>query len=807
MAEARARLEQWFAARNWQPFDFQRAAWAEYARGASGLIHVPTGAGKTYAAYLGPLADLLESGRQGGLAILYVTPLRALARDIASALEAPIRDLGLTLRVETRTGDTAPAVRARQRRRLPEILVTTPESLSVLLSYESARADFSNLQAVLVDEWHELMSTKRGTQVELALARLRRHAPGVRTWAMSATLRAPHEAAQCVVGTGNAFTVVRADVRRETVVETLLPERIERFPWAGRLGLTMAERVATLLDDGRSTLLFTNTRSQAERWYRALAEARPARAACIALHHGSIDRTERERVEAGLKAGTITAVVATSSLDLGIDFAPVDRVLQIGSPKGIARVLQRAGRAAHRPGETARIVCVPTHAFELVEFAAARDAVGEREIEPRQPLGAPLDVLVQHLVTCALGGGFVPDALYDEVREAWSYRSLTRDAFDWALALVEHGGATLRAYEQHHRLVRDGAVMRVASDRIARLHRMSIGTITAESTMEIRFLGGGRIGTIEEDFIARLRSGDRFVFAGRQLEFVRVRDMVAWVRRSPVRPSLTPIWAGSRFPMSTSLGAAVRRRLDAYVRGLADDAPEIVAARPILEEQRRLSALPAAGELLIERWRSRAGHHLFLFPFEGRQVHQAMASLLAYRLGRRAPATFSITVNDYGLELLSAMPVVAQSLLDREILTTENLLGDLSASVNMGELARRQFRDIARIAGLVFAGYPGAPRGARQMQLTSSLVFDVFSRYDPANLLVAQAHAEVLEQQFELARLEGALDRLAASTPRIMDIAHPTPLAFPLVIDRLGSQLSTETLIARVERMIAQWTA
>jgi ATP-dependent Lhr-like helicase len=336
---------------------------------------------------------------------------------------------------------------------------------------------------------------------------------------------------------------------------------------------------------------------------------------------------------------------------------------------------------------------------------------------------------------------------------------------------------------------------------------MSIGTITAESTMEIRFLGGGRIGTIEEDFIARLRSGDRFVFAGRQLEFVRVRDMVAWVRRSPVRPSLTPIWAGSRFPMSTSLGAAVRRRLDAYVRGLADDAPEIVAARPILEEQRRLSALPAAGELLIERWRSRAGHHLFLFPFEGRQVHQAMASLLAYRLGRRAPATFSITVNDYGLELLSAMPVVAQSLLDREILTTENLLGDLSASVNMGELARRQFRDIARIAGLVFAGYPGAPRGARQMQLTSSLVFDVFSRYDPANLLVAQAHAEVLEQQFELARLEGALDRLAASTPRIMDIAHPTPLAFPLVIDRLGSQLSTETLIARVERMIAQWTA
>lgn len=798
-------MDEWFSSRGWSAFEFQRRAWDAYAQGENGLVHVPTGAGKTYAAYMGPLADLIDKPGCKGISILYITPLRALARDIELALKAPVADLGLGLRVETRTGDTSSATRARQRQTLPEVLITTPESLSVLLSYDNAREAFASLRVALIDEWHELISTKRGTQVELALARLRRFSPGMRTWAMSATLRDPGAAAQCVVGTASPAQVVDANIRRDTIVETVLPDKVERFPWAGRLGLTMAGRVAELLADEKSTLLFTNTRSQAERWYSALGEKMPQSAERIALHHGSIDRDERERVEAGVKDGSISAVVATSSLDLGVDFSPVDRVVQIGSPKGIARILQRAGRSAHRPGQNARIICVPTHAFELVEFAAARDALAVRDVEARLPLEGPLDVLVQHLVTCAMGGGFVPDELYSEVKEAWSYRNLLRDAFDWALALVEHGGATLRAYEQNHRVVRDGDVMRVASPRIARMHRLSIGTITSESTMEIRYLSGARIGTIEEDFIARLRPGDRFVFAGRQLEFVRVREMIAYVKRSPVRPSLTPIWAGSRFPMSTSLGHAVRARLDQYVRGESDGAPEMEAARPVLEEQRRLSAIPTMGEVLIETWTSRSGHHLFVYPFEGRKVHQALASLVAYRLGRETPGSFSLTVNDYGLELLSAREVSPQELLHPDIMLAGDLLADLAASVNMGELARRQFRDIARIAGLVFAGYPGAPKGTRQVQLTSSLVYDVFTRYDPDNLLVVQAHREVLNQQFELVRLDDALNRLAASKPLVARIPHPTPLAFPLVIDRLGSQLSTESLIARVERMIAQW--
>ncbi|MBC7897994.1 MAG: ligase-associated DNA damage response DEXH box helicase [Cytophagaceae bacterium] len=804
MGDGMARVRGWVAAQGWTPFPFQEATWAAYEAGESGLVHVPTGAGKTYAAYLAALAELLDAPSDG-LAVVYVTPLRALARDIALAMQRPVKDLGLSLRVETRTGDTSSSVRAKQRGKLPQVLITTPESLTVLLSYEDAPQRFHGMRLAVIDEWHELISTKRGTQTELALARLRRFSPAMRTWALSATLRSPDEGAQCVVGTDRPYRLVRGDFARRTVVDTIFPERVERFPWAGRLGLAMLPRVLDLIADGRTSIAFTNTRSQAEKWYRAIADAQPEWADRVALHHGSIDREERERVEAGLKSGEITTVVATSSLDLGVDFAPVDRVLQIGSPKGIARLLQRAGRSAHRPNEAAHIICVPTHALELVEFAAARDALGRQEIEPRKPLEAPLDVLVQHLVTCAMGGGFVADDLYAEVRSAWSYRHLTAEAFEWALAMVEHGGATLRAYEQHHKVLAVDGTYLVSSPRVARLHRLAIGTITAEATMEIRYQTGGRIGTIEEDFIARLRQGDRFTFAGRALEFVRVRDMVAHVKRASVRAALTPIWMGARFPMSTSLGGAVRERLDDFVRHGAGGVDEMVAATPILGEQQRLSVIPLVHQVLVERWKSREGHHLYLYPFEGRLAHQALASLLAYRSGKRRPATFSLTVNDYGIEFLSAEVVTPEDLLSAEALSAEDLLADIAASVNMGELARRQFRDIARISGLVFAGYPGAPKGTRQVQLTSSLVFDVFTRYDPGNLLVVQAHREVLEQQFELTRLEAAVQRLATAELVVRDVKHPTPLGFPLFVDRLGSRLTTEDLITRVERMIGQW--
>jgi ATP-dependent Lhr-like helicase len=796
-----ARLRVWFADRGWRAMPFQEEAWAAYLRGESGIIQVPTGAGKTYAAYLGPLADVVARG--GG--VIYISPLRAMARDIEGALRAPVDALGLGVRVESRTGDTSSATRMRQKKRLPEVLITTPESLSLLLTEADAATRFADLRVVIVDEWHEMLDSKRGTQVELALSRLRGFAPTLRTWALSATLGNAEEAARCAVGTHDTPTIVHAELARPIVIEALLPTSVDGFPWAGHLGIQMAPRLVEALDPAVPTLVFTNTRAQAERWFQEIGERRPEWAERMGLHHGSVDRDERERVELGMKDGTLRLVVCTASLDLGVDLTPVERVVQIGSPKGIARLLQRAGRAGHRPGATCRILCVPTNTLELVEIAAVRDALARGEVEPRHPLARPLDVLAQHLVTCGLGGGFTEAGIFDEVRGAWSYRDLTREELAWALALVRDGGATLGAYPEYHRVVLVDDRYRVPDEGIARLHRASVGTIVGDATVQLRVIGGGSLGTIDEGFVARLRPGERFVFAGRLLEFVRMRDMVAYAKPAKVRTTHTPHWPGNKLPISGSLGLAVRRTLDAVRQGRID-APELDAARPIFEVQARLSRLPAADRVLAELCVTREGHHLFLFPFEGRRVHEGLAALLALRLGRRVPATFSMAVNDYGLELLTGDPFPFARLLDPGVFTVDGLVDDIVASVNISELMRRRFREIARVAGLVSTGQVHKRKPMRQVQSSASLLFDVFTRYDPGNLLLFQARREVVEQQFEQDRLVAALRRLSAAPLECVDTSHPTPLAFPLVVERLAvDSASMESLLDRIERMKQQW--
>jgi ATP-dependent Lhr-like helicase len=800
------RLRGWFAEKGWTPYPFQEEAWAAYTRGESGLVHVPTGAGKTYAAYIGPLADVAER-RQKGLQVLYVTPLRAVSRDVEKALLEPLRVLGpdVDLDVESRTGDTSSSVRQRQRERLPEVLITTPESLSVLLSNERAAEQFASLRSIIIDEWHELLGSKRGTQVELALARLRRFAPGVRTWALSATLANLDEATRHVVGTGVTPTLIRSDVERPVDVETLLPESVDTFPWSGHLGFTMLARVATWLDPAKSTLVFTNTRSQAERWFEGLRFARPEWEHLLALHHGSIDREERERVEAGLKSGALRIVVCTSSLDLGVDFGPVERVVQVGSPKGIGRTLQRAGRSAHRPGATCRILFVPTHALELVEMAAARDAILNKEVEPRTPQGKPLDVLAQHLVTCALGGGFTREALRDEVRTAAAYASLTDEEFEWTLALVREGGSTLRAYPEFRRVVEHEGRFVVADSRIARLHRLNIGTITSNAVVQLRYWSGGRIGQIEENYVGRLRPGETFIFAGKRLEFCRFKDMTAYVKPAKSKATGTPRWNGSRLPLSASLAAAVRRTLDAARHGdVTTD--ELAAAWPVLEAQERMSRIPAAHSLLAEVCHTRDGHHLFLYPFEGRLVHEGLAALLALRLTRLQKATFSLSVNDYGLELLTPAPFPFEEALRPALFTRERLVEDVLESVNVSELAKRQFRDISRVAGLVMPGLPGARKSTRQVQASSSLLYDVFLKYDPDNLLLVQARREVMEQQFEQGRLGRTLERLEGSPLELVHLRRPGPLGFPLVVERISASMSNESLLERVERLKERWT-
>jgi len=785
--------------------------------------------GKTYAAWMGPLVEsraestAASRGRPAcaGLEVLWITPLRALANDIAAALQRPVGEMGIPWTVEVRTGDTSQAVRRRQRERLPSALVTTPESLSLILSYPDSTDRLQNLRCVVVDEWHELMGTKRGVQTELALARLRGIAPGMRTWGLSATVGNLDEALRVLLGetTDNRTCkrdaptgrLIRGPASKPVEIVTLLPESVERFPWAGHIGLQLLPAVLERLEQARTTLLFTNTRSQAEVWFQQIQRARPDWLGQITVHHGSIDRQLRTRVEAMARAGTIRCVVCTSSLDLGVDFAPVDQVIQVGSPKGIARLLQRAGRSGHQPGRVSRIYGVPTHAFELVEYAAARDAVQRQRpadtdscIEARVPLKQSLDVLVQHLVTVAAGGGFREADLLAEVRRTHAFADLTDDQWRWAMDFVSRGGPTLRAYPQYMRVAeRDGRFV-VANPRVARLHRMSIGTITSDDSLRVKVVRGATLGTIEESFIARLRPGDRFVFSGHVVELARVRDMTAWVRRAGKSGGIVPRWQGGRMPLSSELSTAVRQKLTEYIRGIIDG-PEMQAMVPLLELQRKWSRIPEEDELLVEQIHTREGHHTYVHSFEGRLVHEGLSLLFAHRLTRQAPRSISVSANDYGFELLSPEPLLVDESFWRGLTHTTGLLEDLLACLNDTELARRQFRDIARIAGLVFPGYPGAAKSARQLQASSELFYDVFREFDPHNLLLDQARREVLEQQLEFVRLRTAVERMGRCRRVVVWCEQLTPLAFPIWADRLRAQsLTSEKWSDRIARMIVR---
>lgn len=802
------RIHQWFTQQGWQPTAFQCAAWEAYEAGKSGLIYVPTGSGKTYAAIFAAIADLLHSPphpQDDGLQLLYITPLRALSRDVEKSIRKPCDDLGLNIRIETRTGDTKSSVRRRQQKRLPHILITTPESFALLLSYPGAQEQFGAARCVVIDEWHELAGSKRGILLELALARLRRHAAHIRTWALSATLADPLAAARLAAGEGADVAIIKADIKRPVYLHSLLPERVDAFPWAGHLGLSMRDKLVADLDIERSTLIFTNTRFQAEKWFQEVLDARPEWAGLIALHHGSLDMRVREFVEAGIKSGALKLVVCTSSLDLGVDFPQVERVYQIGSPKGISRTLQRAGRARHRLGEPCEITCVPTHALELLEFAATRSAVETGEVEKRHALQKPFDVLAQHLVSCAAGDGFVPEELFTEVKTAYSYRDLSWQEFLWVLALVEHGGENLHAYGEYHKIVRgDDGAFRIANPRLGHVHRMNIGTIQSDAQLEVKFLRGKSLGMIEEGFVSRLQKGDRFVFAGRTLELFRVEDARVLVRLSEKSSRAITKWPGSRMPISESLSAEIRSLLSN--RDLWHESLELGAIEVILRRQAELSAVPAAQQVLAEVCRTREGHHLFLYPFEGRLVHEGLAPLLAFRFARVQKASFSLTVNDYGMEFLCRDAFPYQQVLTAELFSTQNLAEDILASLNVSNMAKRQFRDIARITGLVNQNYPGRRNLARQLQASASLLFDVFQRYEPDNLLLRQAEREALDQFFEASRLQRTLQRLASADVLLKQVIHPTPFGFPLLTERVSSHLSNESIAERVAKLVRQWS-
>lgn len=804
--------EQWFRQAGWLPFPFQKKTWNAFLDGYHGLLNAPTGSGKTYALWFPILLQYMRENpdyatkKTDGLKAIWITPLRALSQEIRQSAERIIADLDIPFEVGIRTGDTTTAERARQRKKMPDLLITTPESLQLLLATKGNAKTFGSCYAVVVDEWHELLGSKRGVQMELALSRLKTISPGLRIWGISATIGNLKQAREVLLGPDSEAyrrsVMIRADLDKKIHVESLLPERIDTFPWRGHLGLHMLESVMPIIENSKTTLLFTNTRGQCEIWFQKLLEHHPELAGEIAMHHGSIDKETRLWVEQAIRNESLKAVVCTSSLDLGVDFAPVETVVQIGGPKGVARFLQRAGRSGHRPGQESRIYFLPTHAIELIEASALQKAVREQAVEDRIPYLNSFDVLVQYLTTLAVSDGFHPEAIYEEVRQTFCYHALGRDQWDWLINFLVLGSQSLRSYDEYKKIeVMEGGLLKVNNRGVAMRHRFQIGTIVGDADITVRYKKGGYIGTIEESFISKLKAGDVFTFAGRTLEFIQIRDMQALVRNSSKKSTKVPSWMGGRLTLSSEMSKILREEL--YTANLpeAEQSVEIRTLSPLFERQRLESIVPGPDELLIETFQTRDGYHHIFYPFEGRFVHEAMASLLSYRISLLSTVTFSLAYNDYGFELLSEQPVDLQMVLDNDLLSPEYLLEDLRKSLNSTEMARRKFRDIAVISGLVFSGYPKKGIKMKHLQSNSQLLFEVFRDYEPDNLLFRQAFTETFEHQLEEGRLRLALERIATQKIVWKACEKPTPFSFPIITDRLREKLTNEKLADRIRRM------
>ncbi len=795
-------VNEWFNSLNWRPFDFQQETWEQFDQGRNGLVNAPTGSGKTYALLVPIMLNALKPENENRLAAVWITPIRALAKEIELAANRLFAACAPNLTVGIRTGDTPAAERQRQNRKMPTLLITTPESLHLLMASKSHPKMFSHLSALVVDEWHELLGSKRGVQIELARAYLQSFCPKLRVWGISATVGNMNEAVEVLLGVANAQNscVVRANLPKKLNVETLLPETYERLPWAGHIGVRLSAHVSKVIEEHTSTLIFTNTRAQCEIWYRQLLEANPDLAGRIAMHHSALTKDLRNWVEDALYNGKLKAVVCTSSLDLGVDFRPVDAVVQIGGPKGVARFMQRAGRSGHAPGQTSKIWFLPTHAIELVEAAALRSAIQSGDIEDRQPYIRSFDVLIQFITTLAVGGGVAPGAIRDIIHDTYAFNSVNDEELNWCFRFLTTGGASLEAYPEFKKLVLNEGCYHPVGQTVARRHRMSIGTIVGDTMVEVKYRRGARIGFVEEYFAAGMREGDVFWFAGRSLEVLAVNGLRLEVKNSKKKSGRIPSWQGGRLPLSSMLAHGFREKLSHYLAGRMEDV-EIRHLVPLLELQRERSLLPSADELLIEVLHTREGLHIFVFPFEGRLVHEGLASLMAWRISQILPVSFSMAFNDYGFELLTDQPLPWSELLTARLFTTDNLVADLAASVNSAELARRKFRDIAVISGLLFRGYPGQPVKDKHLQSSSSLVYDVFETYDSENLLLRQAYDEMLVYQLEIDRFRSALQRIACQKLIVTTPDKPTPLAFPIMVDRLRERLSSEKLEDRIARM------
>ncbi|AKP53989.1 ligase-associated DNA damage response DEXH box helicase [Cyclobacterium amurskyense] len=803
-------VKDWYSLKNRTPYDFQKACLKNYLAGESGLLNAPTGSGKTMALwipvlqeYVNQYPDSWKKPRKNGLQVIWVTPLRALAQDIAQAMKEVCSETGLAWRVAVRNGDTSAAQRQQQKRSMPECLITTPESLHLLMAQKGNGLLFQNLKAIIVDEWHELLANKRGVQIQLAISYLRTIAKtSIKVWGISATIGNLSQAHQVLIGPQAPVLIVRSKLKKKIKVSSVLPDEVEKYPWAGHLGVKLLPKIIPIIEKSQTVLLFTNTRAQTEIWYQKILEAKPDWAGVMAMHHGSLDPQVREWVENALHEKKLKLVVCTSSLDLGVDFRPVDTVIQIGGPKGVTRFVQRAGRSGHEPGATSKIFFVPTHSLELIEASALRKAIDKGEFEDQIPMEDCYDVGVQFLVTLALGDGFKSEKAYLLMKSCFSFRNLTREKFDWMLAFITVGGKALGSYEEFSKVkISEEGLYQVVDRKIAMRHRLSIGTIVSDPMIQVKFITGGYIGSVEESFITKLKPGDAFWFAGRNLEFIKVKEMKALVRKSKKKTGTIPRWMGGRMPLSSRLAYMIRQEL----QNASDDhldSIELKTILPILQLQKNLSEVPNQQSLLIEKCKSKEGYHVFFYPFEGRFVHEILAALVAYRISISHPISLSIAMNDYGFELLSDSPIPIEDCLEGDLFRRQNLMDDIFASINESEMGKRRFREIAAIAGLVFQGYPGKSVPTRHLHASSGIIYGVFESYDPDNLLLQQAQQEVMQIQMEKNRLFQVIERINKHEINLINTKKLSPFAFPIMVDRLSrNNISSENLTDRILRL------
>jgi len=816
-------INNWLSQKEFHPFDFQQETWKSIEAGKSGLVNAPTGCGKTYAVFLGAIIQFINAHpndylqlKNNGLQLLWITPLRALAKDIGRAMEEAIESIGLPWKVAIRNGDTSTSDRAKQKKNMPEVLIITPESLHLLLTQKNYHALFESLQMIVVDEWHELLGSKRGVQTELAISRIihcnnplnhnghQVQPTQILLWGISATIGNLTEAKEVLLSPlKQEGVIIKAIIDKPIEVHTIIPSEIEQYPWAGHLGIKLAHTLIPIIEKSKTTLIFINTRGMSETWYQTLLTVAPELAGAIALHHGSIEQHLRLWVEEALHTEKLKAVVCTASLDLGVDFRPVDTVIQVGSPKGVARFLQRAGRSGHRPGEISKIYFLPTHSLELVEAAALKEAIHQDAIESKEPMLLCFDVLLQYLCTLAIGEGFNEQIIFNEIKQTHCFADLQETEWREILLHLTEGGNALQHYDEYKKVEIEEGIYRIKNKQMAMRHRMHIGTIVSDAMLKVKFMSGGFIGVIEEWFISRLEPGDVFTLAGRNVELVMIKEMEVLVRKSTAKKSIVPSWMGGRMSLTANLGHILRQT---FSKALSPEAGiELDSLKRLFELQATLSHIPTACELLIEQIEAKDGFHLLVYPFEGRQVHEAMSAILAYRIGKIMPISFSISMNDYGFELLSDQAIPLDDNNVEQLFSTENLLADIQKSINSTEMAKRKFRDIAVIGGLIFQGMPGEKKKAKHLQSSASLLFKVFEEYDPNNILLRQAYNEVMAHQMDEVRLRQALHRISQSKIVLTYPTKLTPLSFPIIVDGLNrNNLSSEQLEDRIKKMQQQ---